>query len=109
MGQLHLLNALRIENIEIIAVADKRGCSIHHRVLGSLFRQIPKMNNSFDLGCSGFSGGGGSMDVPHSRPLIGPDDVKAVSETLILGKFAQGTKLKEFERAFSRFVGTKHL
>jgi perosamine synthetase len=48
------------------------------------------------------------MNIQHSKPSIGPDDIKAVSETLASGKIAQGTKVKDFESAVSRFVGTKH-
>ncbi len=48
------------------------------------------------------------MIIPHSRPLIDQDDMKAVAEVLASGKLAQGEKVKEFEDAVARFVGKKY-
>jgi dTDP-4-amino-4,6-dideoxygalactose transaminase len=46
--------------------------------------------------------------VPHSRPTIDQEDVKAVSEVLASGKIAQGEKVEEFEKAVASFVGAKY-
>ncbi|MEM3702964.1 MAG: DegT/DnrJ/EryC1/StrS aminotransferase family protein [Candidatus Bathyarchaeia archaeon] len=48
------------------------------------------------------------MIIPHSRPLIEEDDIKAVAEVLASGHIAQGEKVKEFENAVANFVGVKH-
>lgn len=48
------------------------------------------------------------MIIPHSRPLIDQDDMKAVTEVLASGKIAQGEKVKEFENVIARFVGRNY-
>jgi len=48
------------------------------------------------------------MIIPHSRPTIDQEDIKGVAEVLASGKIAQGEKVKEFEDALARFVGTKY-
>ena len=48
------------------------------------------------------------MIIPHSRPMIDQGDIKAVSDVLASGMIAQGKKVKEFEDAIARFVGTKY-
>jgi len=46
--------------------------------------------------------------VPHSRPTVEQDDVKAVSDVLASGEIAQGEKVCEFEKAVARFVEAKY-
>lgn len=46
--------------------------------------------------------------IPHSRPFIDQDDIRAVSEVLSSGNIAQGVKVEEFEEAIARFVGAKY-
>lgn len=48
------------------------------------------------------------MIIPHSRPTIGQDDVKAVEKVLFSGMIAQGEKVSEFEKDIAIFVGKKH-
>jgi perosamine synthetase len=48
------------------------------------------------------------MVIPHSRPLIDEEDIKAVAEVLASGHIAQGERVKEFENAIANFVGVKH-
>jgi perosamine synthetase len=48
------------------------------------------------------------MIIPHSRPSIGDDDIRAVSDVLASGMIAQGKKVKEFEDAIAGFVGRKY-
>jgi dTDP-4-amino-4,6-dideoxygalactose transaminase len=47
------------------------------------------------------------MMIPHSKPSIDQEDMKAVSKVLASGKIAQGEKVKEFEEAMAKYVGTK--
>lgn len=47
------------------------------------------------------------MIIPHSRPLIDQEDIKAVADVLHSGQIAQGEKVEQFENAIARFVGTK--
>jgi perosamine synthetase len=48
------------------------------------------------------------MDIPIARPVIGHEEVAAVSEVLMSGKLAQGERVAGFERAFSELCGTTH-
>lgn len=48
------------------------------------------------------------MIVPHSRPTIGEEDIKAVLEVLGSGNIAQGRKVREFENKITRLIGTKY-
>lgn len=48
------------------------------------------------------------MVIPHSRPLIDEEDIKAVAEVLASGHIAQGQKVREFENAVANLVGVKH-
>ena len=48
------------------------------------------------------------MIIPHSRPIIDQDDIRAVSEVLASGQIAQGEKVREFEEAVAGYVGTKY-
>ncbi len=46
--------------------------------------------------------------IPISKPLIGPEEEKAVLEVLKSGMIAQGPKVKEFEEKFAAYCGSKH-
>jgi len=46
--------------------------------------------------------------IPIARPLIGDDEINAVTAVLKSGILAQGKKVEEFEEAFARFTGTKY-
>ncbi len=48
------------------------------------------------------------MKIPHSKPTIDQEDIDEVREVLASGMIAQGEKVKEFEEAFARFIGTKY-
>ena len=43
-----------------------------------------------------------------ASPLIGEEEKKAVEEVLSSGMLAQGPKVREFEEAFSRYIGSGH-
>jgi perosamine synthetase len=43
-----------------------------------------------------------------AKPVLGEEEVRAVSEILLSGKLAQGEKVAEFEKGFAGFVGAKH-
>lgn len=44
--------------------------------------------------------------IPIARPIIGEDEIKAVTEVLRSGVIAEGQKVKDFETAFAKFTGT---
>jgi len=44
--------------------------------------------------------------IPIAKPIIGEDEVKAVTEVLRSGVIAEGQKVKDFETAFAKFTGT---
>jgi len=46
--------------------------------------------------------------IPHSRPTLGPQEVKAVSEVIESGYIAEGQKVKNFECAFADFLGAEY-
>jgi perosamine synthetase len=48
------------------------------------------------------------MVIPHSRPSIGQEDIRAVVDVLSSGMIAQGEKVKEFERAVAQSVGMRY-
>ncbi|MGA2161235.1 MAG: DegT/DnrJ/EryC1/StrS family aminotransferase [Methanoregula sp.] len=48
------------------------------------------------------------MQIPVARPVIGPDEVAAVSDVLMSGMLAQGEKVAEFEQKFAAYCGTAH-
>jgi len=45
--------------------------------------------------------------IPHSRPSITEEDIKAVSSVLGSGQIAQGPVVSEFEQKFSAYIGKK--
>jgi perosamine synthetase len=46
--------------------------------------------------------------IPIARPVIGEDEIGAVTAVLKSGIIVQGKKVAELEEAFARFIGTKH-
>lgn len=47
-----------------------------------------------------------SIKVAH--PIIGEDEVKAVSEVLLSGNYVSGIRVEEFEVAFAQYIGCGH-
>lgn len=47
-------------------------------------------------------------EVPLSKPAIGEEEIKAVTEVLKSGRLSLGPKTEEFERLFAQTVGTKY-
>ena len=43
--------------------------------------------------------------IPHSKPTLGPEEIKAVSEVIESGYVAEGQRVANFERAFEKFLG----
>jgi dTDP-4-amino-4,6-dideoxygalactose transaminase len=48
------------------------------------------------------------MIIPHSRPLIDAEDIRAVSDVLASGHISEGEKVREFEAQIASFVGTRY-
>ena len=46
--------------------------------------------------------------IPIAKPIIGEDEINAVTAVLRSGSIAQGKKVEEFEKAFAEFIGTKY-
>jgi len=46
--------------------------------------------------------------IPIAKPLLGEEEVRAVSEVLKSGMIASGPKVEEFEKRFAEFVGTRY-
>ena len=43
--------------------------------------------------------------IPIAKPLLGKEEIDAVTEVLSSGMIAQGPKVDEFELAFSEYTG----
>ena len=46
--------------------------------------------------------------ISIAKPVIGDDEIRAVTEGMRSGVIAQGRKTQEFEEAFADFIGTKY-
>lgn len=46
--------------------------------------------------------------IPIARPLLGKEEIDAVTKVLSSGMIAQGPKVEEFELAFSEYTGCKY-
>jgi len=46
--------------------------------------------------------------IPIAKPQIGPDEQRAVQEVLESGMLADGPKVREFEKRFAEFCGTRY-
>ena len=46
------------------------------------------------------------MMIPHNKPTIGAEEIKAVADTLGNLELTMGTRVKEFEKAFAKYIGT---
>ncbi|MDD5616274.1 MAG: DegT/DnrJ/EryC1/StrS family aminotransferase [Candidatus Methanoperedens sp.] len=46
--------------------------------------------------------------IPIAKPLIGEEEIKAVTDVLRSGIIAEGQKVKDFEAAFADHTGTSH-
>jgi dTDP-4-amino-4,6-dideoxygalactose transaminase len=46
--------------------------------------------------------------IPIAKPLIGPEEEKAVSAVLKSGFIAEGEVVRDFETAFAKYIGVKH-
>ncbi|MCZ7381963.1 MAG: DegT/DnrJ/EryC1/StrS family aminotransferase [Candidatus Methanoperedens sp.] len=44
--------------------------------------------------------------IPIAKPIIGEDEINAVTEVLRSGVIAEGQKVKDFETAFAQYTGT---
>lgn len=43
--------------------------------------------------------------IPHNKPTIGEEEIEAVTNCLHNAELTVGTKVKEFEKAFSKYIG----
>ena len=46
--------------------------------------------------------------IPHSRPTIGPEEIKAVTRVMESGQIAQAKEVRKFEQAFARRTGIRY-
>ncbi len=49
-----------------------------------------------------------STMIPIAKPLIGEEEINAVTGVLRSGNIAEGQKVKDFEAAFAAYIGTSH-
>jgi len=45
--------------------------------------------------------------IPHNKPTIGEEEMKAIADTLYNLELTVGTKVEEFERDFAKYIGIK--
>lgn len=46
--------------------------------------------------------------IPIAKPLIGEEEINAVTEVLRSGNIAEGQRVKDFEAAFAEYIGTDY-
>jgi len=46
--------------------------------------------------------------IPIAKPILGYEEINAVSEVLKSGNLAQDSKVKEFEAEFANYIGTEY-
>jgi dTDP-4-amino-4,6-dideoxygalactose transaminase len=46
--------------------------------------------------------------IPHSRPTLGAEEIKAVSEVIASGQLAEADVVSDFESAFAKRIGAKY-
>ena len=46
--------------------------------------------------------------VRVAEPYVGEEEVRAVAEVILSGRYVQGPKVEEFEEKFASYIGTKH-
>ena len=51
---------------------------------------------------------GNQIFIPHSRPTLGEEEVRAVSEVIQSGNIAEGEVVQRFEKAFAEKLGVRH-
>ena len=51
---------------------------------------------------------GGFDFIPHSRPTLGAEEIKAVSSVISSGDVAEGAIVQEFERSFADYLNIQH-
>jgi len=45
--------------------------------------------------------------IAHNKPTIGAEEIKAAADCIGNLELTMGTKVKEFERAFAKYIGIK--
>ena len=45
--------------------------------------------------------------IPHSKPSLGPDDIRAVTDVLRSGQVAGGPAVSQFERGMAAYIGVQ--
>ena len=45
--------------------------------------------------------------IPHSKPSLGPDDIRAVTDVLRSGQVAGGPAVSQFERGMAAYLGVQ--
>ena len=46
--------------------------------------------------------------IPHSRPTLGPEEVRAVADVISSGYIAEGAAVKKFENSFADYLSVRH-
>ncbi|MBP2142886.1 perosamine synthetase [Methanococcus voltae] len=49
-----------------------------------------------------------SRNIPIAKPLVGEEEIQAVTDVLKSGMLAHGTEVEEFEKEFANYQQTKH-
>ena len=47
--------------------------------------------------------------IKVAKPQVGEEEIEAVREVLLSGRYVSGRRVEEFERAFAEYVGVKHV
>jgi len=48
------------------------------------------------------------IEIPHSRPTLGPEELKAISDVISSGYIAEGAIVQKFEQSFVDYLNIQH-
>ena len=48
------------------------------------------------------------IKIPHSKPTLGPEEIKAVSDVISSGYVAEGAEVQKFEQSFADYLNIRH-
>ena len=46
--------------------------------------------------------------IPHSRPTLGPEEMRAVADVISSGYIAEGVAVQKFENSFVDYLNVRH-
>lgn len=73
-----------------------------------LWRRTGSIRSGAETKTQEYQSDGGNRTIPIARPLVGHEEIDAVSEVIKSGMLASGRYVDRFEHEFAEYCGTKH-